>query len=132
MQRAGPKVQAQALALLRRHDRPLTAYQILDCVAESGTRLAPQTIYRALKALVARGEAHRVESMGAYVACRCAAHRDAAILSICEGCGVVEEHLDARLLGALASVAGRSGFVPQRQVIELHGRCGACRHRASA
>ena len=126
MRRAGTEIQAEVLAALRRQARPLTAYAILDRLSGPDRRLAPPTIYRALGALMARGEAHRVESINAYVACRAATHREAAILSICAECGAVEEHLDHRVLGALASVATRSGFAPQRQVIEMHGRCGAC------
>lgn len=126
MRRRSSEVQAAALAAMERSGRPMTAYRVLDALSGPGARLAPETVYRALRALVARGEVHRVESANAYVACRHPDHCEAAILSICDDCGAVEEHLDATAIDALSSAARRRGFEPARPVVELHGRCGGC------
>lgn len=126
MGRRSSEIQAAALAAMERCGRPMTAYQVLDALSAPGSRLAPETVYRALRALVARGEAHRIESIHAYFACRRRERDEPAILSICDDCGAVEEHLDAAAIDAVSSAARRGGFVPARPVVELHGRCGGC------
>lgn len=126
MGRRSSEVQAAALAAMEGRGRPMTAYQVLDALSGPGSRMAPETVYRALRALVARGEAHRIESINAYVACRHPDHDEPAILSICDDCGAVEEHLDAGAIEALGAAARRRGFEPARPVVELHGRCGGC------
>ena len=126
MTRRSSEVQSAALAAMERSEGPMSAYQLLDALSRPGARLAPQTVYRALRALVARGEAHRIESINAYVACRHPDHVEPAILSICDACGAVEEHLDPAAIEALGAAARRTGFEPARPVVELHGRCGGC------
>lgn len=132
MRQPGAKMQASIHALLQRQAKPLSAYQILSKLQTGGGKLAPPTIYRALTGLIEGGKVHRIESINAYVSCRCASHGGASVLSICEDCGMVEEHLDAKLVGELAAVTQQSGFVPQRQVIEVHGLCGSCNSEAEA
>ncbi len=118
------------LELLRERGRPLGAYEIIAALEKTRGKVAPTTVYRALGALIEDGRAHRVESKNAYVVCQRAAHGDAhlndAVLSICEGCGAVEEHLDGGLLRDLGALVGRSGFRPGRHVIEIHGLCAGC------
>ena len=53
-------------------------------------------------------------------------HR-APILAIWDDGGSVEETLLPSLLGTLSGIAGRSGFVPTRHVIEAHGQWANCR-----
>ena len=119
-------MQAQVLAVLRGRRSPMSAYEVLRCLREERPRLAPPTIYRALAALTERGKIHRLESLNAFIACRCDRHHDASILSICTDCGAVEESLSTDLVATLSSIAGKSGFAPRRHVIEVHGQCGAC------
>lgn len=126
MGRRSSEVRAAALAAMEERGRPMTAYQLLDALSGRGARMAPKTVYRALRALVARGEAHRIESINAYVACRHRAHAETAILSICDDCGAVGEHIDACAIEALGAAARRAGFEPARPVVEIHGRCGVC------
>ena len=119
-------MQAEVLGVLRSHGVPISAYGVLGCLREKHPRLTPPTIYRALAALTERGTAHRVESLNAFVACRCDRHHHASILSICSDCGAVEENISADLLDRLSRIAGKSGFAPMRHVIEVHGQCGSC------
>jgi len=126
MSKRGEKMQADVLAVLRRHGGPLSAYEVLGELRESHPRIAPPTIYRALAALTERGRVHRLESMNAFIACQCGHHAQASILSICDDCGTVEESVAPDMLDALSSVAGRSGFRPARHVIEIHGICASC------
>lgn len=118
------------LELLRERCRPLGAYEIVAALEEKRGKVAPTTVYRALGALIEDGRAHRVESKNAYVVRRCAAHGEAhlsdSVLSICDGCGGVEEYFDMALLRELEELIGRSGFRASRHVIEIHGRCADC------
>lgn len=127
MSKRGEKVQAQVLAVLRRRRGPLSAYDILGKFREDSPKIAPTTIYRALAVLTERGRVHRLESLNAYIACQCDCHQQASVLSICDDCGTVEESVAPDVLKEVSKVAGRSGFVPKRHVIEVHGVCGTCR-----
>lgn len=123
-------MQAAVLAHLRTQRAPQSAYDVLDALRKDARRLAPTTIYRALAALVESGAVHRLESRNAFVACTRQganpADDHAAILSICDDCGCVEETLSKDVLVAVSTVAGQSGFAPTRHVIEVIGQCAAC------
>ncbi|MEM7506729.1 MAG: Fur family transcriptional regulator [Pseudomonadota bacterium] len=116
----------RVLAILRRRKRPASAYEVLNELKGEYPKLAPMTVYRVLSVLMAAGQAHRVESMNAFIACKSQAHKSASILSICDDCGVVEETISNDLVADLSRLAGKSGFTPQRHVIEIHGQCGSC------
>ena len=119
-------MQADVLAVLRRRGTPMSAYEVLDQLRDGNPRLAPPTIYRALAALIERGRVHRLESLKAFVACRCERHRHVPIFSICEECGTVEEAVSRHITNELSRIAGQSGFAPARHVIEVHGQCARC------
>jgi len=78
--------------------------------------------------LVERGRAHRLESLNAYIACKTDKHDESAVITICDDCGVVSEHIDTGVLDALSAVIANSGFAPSRHVIELQGVCENCGH----
>lgn len=126
MARRGEYLQSEVLKILRRHAGPLSAYDILDEMRKSDAKMAPTTIYRTLAALSEKHAIHRLESMNAYVLCKCGSDYDASILSICNDCGVVEENVAPHLLKDLTSLLGKSGFSARRHVIEVHGTCGDC------
>lgn len=122
----GEEVRAEVLAVLRKRGGALSAYDILASFREDDPKIAPTTIYRALAVLMERGRVHRLESLNAYIACQCSGHLQASVLSICDGCGAVEENVAPEVLKELSRVADRSGFAPKRHVIELHGMCRSC------
>ena len=122
----------KALAVLRKNSGAMSAYEVLDELRMFNPKIAPPTVYRALHALVERGQVHRLESRNAYVACRGAKHQSAPVLSVCDGCGLVEESMAPQVLGALADVTSQTGFTQTHQVIELHGRCISCRDGLSS
>ena len=88
MSTRGERTQAQVLAVLRKHECPLSAYQILAELSRDNPKMAPPTVYRALAALMKQGHVHRLESLNAFVACKCDVHQRASILSICNDCGL--------------------------------------------
>ena len=126
MSKPGEKTQAEVLSILRRHRRPLSAYDVLGELRQSNPKIAPPTIYRALAALTEHGRAHRLESLNAFIACRCERHHHSSIMSICVDCGTVEESFAPDVLRELSNIAGKSGFAPMRHVIEVHGLCASC------
>ncbi len=128
MRSRGEAIQTDIMAALQRRGSPMSAYDLLDVLRQRQPKMAPPTIYRALSALVASGRIHRLESLKAFVACQCVTHGHThdVILSICDDCGKVEETVAPDVLRRVSRVAGVSGFIPDRHVIELHGRCGAC------
>ncbi|AUQ66163.1 Fur family transcriptional regulator [Phaeobacter inhibens] len=118
--------QDDILNVLSACDRPMTAYQILEELQLREPDIAPPTVYRTLSALTDQGRAHRLESMKAFVPCRCHHVDSVPVLAICEDCGTVEEHDGGALLPELARVVADSAFRVHRHIVELRGQCGSC------
>ena len=119
--------QSLVMGALAEAGGPLSAYPILDRLRDQGFR-APLQVYRALDKLVEFGMVHRLESLNAFVACRhpgCDGHRNIAF-TICEKCGQVSEISDDELSDRLRTLAGGSGFVLQKSIVELRGICCGC------
>ena len=110
----------------------MSAYKVLNELKVFNPKIAPPTVYRALNALAERGQVHRLESMNANVACRCAKHQHTPVLSVCEECGQVDESLAPQVMSALSDVTGQTGFTSTHQVIELYGRCISCREQVAS
>lgn len=132
MSKRGVAWQAEILTIMRRQMGPLSAYDVMDALRQTNPKIAPPTVYRALSALTDQGLVHRLESMNAYVTCQHEGHEEAAILSICDDCGTVEESMSAELQSSLISAMRKTGFAAQRHVIEVHGTCAACGTEQSA
>ena len=110
---------------LRAAQRPLSAYELIDLLRDQGVN-APTTVYRSLNRLIAAGQAHRLESLNAFVCCaRCCRH-GTAVFAICEACGAVTEFDDDVVAERLAGWAHSASFSLARTTIELRGRCGTC------
>jgi Fur family zinc uptake transcriptional regulator len=118
--------QADILGVLKSSDAPMTAYQILGRLQKNEPDIAPPTVYRALTALTDQGRAHKLESLKAFVPCRCDHAQSLPVLTICDDCGLVEEHDGGSLVPKLKSLIAASKFVPDRHIVELHGSCSTC------
>jgi len=115
----------RVLGFLRRQNRPLSAYEILEGLRSDGVT-ASTTVYRALDKLLEAGHIHRIESLNAWTVC-CNAHDGTTpVFAICDDCGTVTEHIDADFADSIASLSKRTGFAPNHSVLELHGRCSDC------
>ena len=104
----------------------MTAYQVLEELQGAEPEIAPPTVYRALTALTDQGRAHRLESLKAFVPCRCDHDDSLPVLTICDDCGSVEEHDGGSLLKKLATLIKPSAFRPERHIVEIHGHCRDC------
>ena len=63
----------QVYDALRNAARSMSAYEILGALRDTNIKAAVQ-VYRALERLIAKNRVHRIESLNAFVACRCEAH----------------------------------------------------------
>jgi Fur family zinc uptake transcriptional regulator len=114
------------LALVLQAERPLTAYQLLERL-QTARRAAPPTIYRALDFLLARRLVHRIERLGAFVACAEPDHEHALVqFLICRQCRAVTELDDHHVAEAVAAAAEGARFRLEHAVIEIDGLCAAC------
>jgi len=114
--------------LLEAARQPLSAYEILDKLRKEGLR-SPPTVYRALEKLQRQGLVHRIESLGAFVACRhaCKAHHGAmSPMAICASCGQVRELCAPTLARALQKIGGEFLAHIDDRVLEVTGVCRVC------
>jgi Fur family zinc uptake transcriptional regulator len=112
-------------ALLESH-RALTAYELLERLREAGLGRQPPIVYRALDFLVANGFAHRIERLGAYVACAHGREAHRAAFLVCRGCRRVAEAVLDGPERALRAEAAGLGFRVERATVEAEGLCRAC------
>jgi len=123
----------KVLMLLAKSSRPLTAYDILDKLRKSGIK-APPTVYRALETLIEHGLVHRIESLGAFVACHHHEedHAAAAQFAVCRSCGEAAEILDRRLTTLIRDIGRHMKFRVEREMLEVLGLCRNCDKKAQA
>ena len=105
------------------------AYDVLDRLAQKGTRLAPISVYRALDALLEAGVVHRLKSKNAYFACR-RLHQPPTgrrpIFLSCETCGTVIESDGDDVFKAIDAAARAAKFEPRVKFVEVSGTCPDC------
>lgn len=124
------RARAFVLETLLESHGAMTAYQVLDRMRAAGLGGQPPLAYRALDFLVANGFAHRIERLGAYVACTRAGAQHPAAFLICRSCRrVAETALDGPAPGFAAADA--AGFAVERVVVEAEGLCLDCREAAA-
>jgi Fur family zinc uptake transcriptional regulator len=129
--RPAPEQDKMIVEALRDVGRPVSAYELIEEL-RSKASLAPQTVYRSLDRLIAEGQAHRLESLNAFVACRHASHEgETAVFAICIDCGTVSEFDEPAAVDRLAAWARKAKFAVDRMTLELRGRCRDCIARTS-
>lgn len=128
MQRSakGKAMQSEILCVLHGAEQPMSAYDLLAVLRRAAPRLAPTTVYRALKALCASGQVLRIESLSAYALRQTEPANGPVILSICDDCGTLRESAVPDLLASLAQTARQAGIEPTHHVVEIHGQCSDC------
>lgn len=140
LKRAEQAFQAKGLRLTEQRRRVLEeiagshhavgAYEVLERLAQKGSRLAPISVYRAIDALLSAGVIHRLESKNAFFACHAVhtADRDQIVLA-CNRCGRVAEVPGKPVFEAIAKAARQAAFQPVHTVTEVGGICADCRAR---
>lgn len=104
------------------------AYDILEKLAEKGTRLAPISVYRSLDALLDVGVIHRLESKNAFFACRRHEHgkKGRPIFLSCEKCGKIQEVPAPEIFTTINERASGAGFRATIKFVEVAGVCSDC------
>jgi Fur family transcriptional regulator, zinc uptake regulator len=120
-------MRAGVFAALAGFDHPASAYDIADAVSHAqGRRVAANSIYRILDLFVAANVALRIESRNAYLV---NAHPEClhdCVFLVCDACGKASHVDDDALSDQLRATAAAAGFIVDRPVIEVRGRCAAC------
>ena len=107
--------------------RPASAYDIADTLSRREERRVPaNSVYRILDLFVAANLARRVESANGYMVNAHPDCRHDCMFLLCDACGGVTHVDDDALAARLRAAAERAGFVPERPVVEMRGRCAAC------
>ena len=119
------KNQLLVLDSLKQARQPLGAYSLLDKLREKGLK-APLQVYRTLDQLEKIGLIHRIETLNAWTLCCEEKHECTPIFAICDDCGTVTEHLDKTLFDNIVALPVSGGFMPNRTVVEIHGKCENC------
>jgi Fur family zinc uptake transcriptional regulator len=126
-------MRASVYASLAGFAKPASAYDIADAVSKAeGRRVAANSVYRILDLFVGANLAHRVESANAYIVNAHPDCRHDCIFLVCDGCGQTTHLDDDRVTGDVRAAARAAGFQPVRPVIEVRGRCAACRDNVPA
>jgi Fur family transcriptional regulator, zinc uptake regulator len=120
-------VRRRVLELILSSDQPTGAYALLAELQRGRGKLGPPTVYRALEFLLAHKLIHRVETSAAFIACGDVEHPHESQFVICDDCGATEELRDEAIVQSLRQLGECRGFAVERQVIEAHGLCPACR-----
>ncbi len=117
----------QILMLIAGAGAPLTAYALIDALAQAqGRPVAPPTVYRTLDFLVENGFVVRVESRNAFAICDAPGHHHHGVMLICTKCGTTAEVDNHDLDALLLQTASASGFRLEKQMVELEGICERC------
>ena len=114
----------RVLEILLESHEAMGAYDVLRRLAAEGLGSRPATAYRALAFLTEHGLAHRIERLGAFVACARPGPPHQPAFLICTGCGTVAEAEAPR--PALGAPAREAGFRIARTVVEAEGLCPGC------
>jgi len=119
-------IRHQVLELIWESHKAVKAYDLLDRIKPLQQSAKPATIYRALDFLIEQGLIHRVESLNAFVGCRCSGRQHEQLLLICKNCHEVEERTATKVMQTLSEEFAQAGFIAHSKAIEIHGICAKC------
>ncbi len=118
----------RVLEIVWQQHTPTGAYHILEVLRADNKKAEPPTVYRALDFLMKNGLVHRIESLNAFVGCRCPNEHHDGIFLICRSCGVAGEIPSPAVNSAIADVADRNGFSLSSINLEVVGECPECQN----
>ena len=120
-------LRADVLKLMWASRQPLGAYELIDRLTEqTGSKINPPTVYRALDFLIEQDFVTRIASNNTFVPCPHPERPHTCLFFICGGCGSSTEIEDARIEQLLTEDASDIGFNVTHRVVELQGTCASC------
>ena len=120
-------IRHQVLELIWDNHKAVKAYDLLERIKPLQNAAKPATIYRALDFLIEQGLIHRIESLNAFIGCKCSDSPHELLLLICKECHEVEERPAPLVMQALTKEFAEAGFTQHSKAIEAHGICCRCR-----
>ncbi len=127
------KLRQQVFAEIASTQGATGAYDVLEQLAQKGTRLAPISVYRAIDALMEAGVVRRLESRNAFFACRVIDGTDRQqLVQACEHCGAVSEVEGEIIYQTIERVSQEAGFTPHVKFVEVTGLCAKCARAGKA
>ncbi len=115
-----------AFKIIHSAAKPLTAYEILEHMAQDIKNPKPPTAYRAIEFLQEHGFIHRIESLNAYIPCEEKHKHDGSQFMICKICSHVDEIHLCTLPNTLQTRIDNEGFKLDHWNLEIHGICASC------
>ena len=100
--------------------------EALSSKKQAPKNVAPPTVYRSLEFLLSEGLIHQLTSINAYVPCCHPRAQHTAAFLICGQCQRVQECSSVPVQEMMSFAEQDVGFIVERSVIELSGRCQAC------
>ena len=119
-------IRQQVLSLIWESHKAVKAYELLERIKPLQNAAKPATIYRALDFLIEQGLIHRVESLNAFIGCRCSAEQHEQLLLICKQCDEVEERPALAVMQAINQELHNANFNMHSKAVEIHGICSKC------
>ena len=130
LERAGEQwttMRASVYQVLAGFDRPASAYDVTEALSKSeNRRIAANSVYRILDLFVGTNLVRRVESENAFMV---NAHPDClhdCIFLVCDRCGETVHLDDDVITRHVRAAAEKAGYVPERPIVEVRGRCRTC------
>ena len=100
--------------------------KVLSSKKQAPKNVAPPTVYRSREFLLSEGLIHQLTSINAYVPCCHPRAQHTAAFLICGQCQRVQECSSVPVQEMMSFAEQDVGFIVERSVIELSGRCQAC------
>tara|TARA_B100001093_G_scaffold329485_1_gene314494 strand:- start:30 stop:434 length:405 start_codon:yes stop_codon:yes gene_type:complete len=119
------KNQLLVMDSLKQAGQPLGGCSLLDKLQEKGLK-TPLQVYRIFDQLNEMGLVHSIETLNTQILCCVEKHEATPIFAICNDCGTGTEHLDEMLFDNIVALPVSDGFMPDRNVVEIHGKCNNC------
>lgn len=119
---------ARSLVLenLLQQKAPLTAYELLTKISENSNKaILPASLYRILDSFCSLGIALRIDSTKSFVA-NDKLGEQSNFLIVCTECGNTHAVYSRKLKSLLEQTLYEEGFMIERKIVELSGKCISC------
>ncbi|GAF58792.1 transcriptional repressor [Psychrobacter cibarius] len=127
MRLSEPNNNDDSIEALNSQQHPMkAASKEISSKKQAPKNVAPPTVYRSLEFLLSEGLIHQLTSINAYVPCCHPRAQHTAAFLICGQCQRVQECSSVPVQEMMSFAEQDVGFIVERSVIELSGRCQAC------
>lgn len=123
------KLRSDILNILKKANKPMKAYDILEQLRKIRPNAQPPTVYRVLDFLKTNDAIHEVSHQHSYVVCQTQTIKNKHpinILLICSNCKQVSEEKAGKLINSITSIIKQQHFEPTASTLELVGLCAQC------